>query len=336
MIKSEVIIIGAGPAGSTCGWKLKQEEVDCLILDKQKFPRNKLCAGWITPQVINDLEIDVDNYPHSLVKFDQFHVHIKNKYFKIKVNQYGIRRYEFDDWLLKRSGVAIHLHDAKNIERDGNAYVIDEKFRCKYLIGAGGTHCPVYRTFFKQLDPRSKELLIVTLEQEFAYNYQDDHCHLWFVQNKLPGYSWYVPKGNGYLNIGIGGFAEKLKAKHDNIQNHWQLFIQELERLSLVKNYALHPRGYVYYIRNGVETVRMENAFLIGDAAGLATRDMGEGIGPAVQSGILAARSIVEGKPFYLAKMKKNSFSRYQMLLKLAGSYFINFRRSKNYESKKS
>jgi flavin-dependent dehydrogenase len=324
MITSKVIIIGGGPAGSTCGWKLKKQGVDCLNLDKQKFPRTKLCAGWITPQVIKDLEIDVDAYPHSLVKFDQFHVHIKNKYLKVKVNQYGIRRYEFDNWLLKRSGVSVHTHEVKNITRDGDSYVIDNQFRCKYLIGAGGTHCPVYRTFFKQVSPRARDLLIVTLEQEFAYDYHDQNCHLWFVQNNLPGYSWYVPKGNGYLNVGIGGFAEKLKANHDNIKNHWQFFVQELERLSLVKDDDLKPGGYVYYIRNGLKTVQLENAFLVGDAAGLATRDMGEGIGPAVQSGILAARSIIEGKSFSLTAVKKNSFPRYRTLLKLMGSYFFN------------
>jgi flavin-dependent dehydrogenase len=324
MITSKVIIIGGGPAGSTCGWKLKQSGVDCLILDKKKFTRTKLCAGWITPQVIKDLEINVDTYPHSLVKFDQFHVHIKNKYLKIKVHQYGIRRYEFDDWLLKRSGVAVHPHEVRNIERNGDDYVIDGKFRCKYLIGAGGTHCPVYRTFFKKVSPRTRDLLIVTLEQEFAYDYHDQNCHLWFVQNNLPGYSWYVPKGNGYLNVGIGGFAEKLKANHDNIKNHWQFFKRELERLSLGKNHDLKPRGYVYYTRDGLKTVQLENAFLVGDAAGLATRDMGEGIGPAVQSGILAARSIIEGKSFSLTAVKKNSFPRYRTLLKLMGSYFFN------------
>lgn len=325
MITSKVIIIGAGPAGSTCGWKLKKQGVECLILDKQKFPRTKLCAGWITPQVIKDLEIDVDAYSLSLVKFDQFHIHLKNRYLKVKVNQYGIRRYEFDDWLLKRSGVPVHTHEVKNITRDGDSYVIDNQFRCKDLIGAGGTHCPVYQTFFKPVNPRAKDLLIVTLEQEFAYNYHDDNCHLWFVQNNLPGYSWYVPKGNGYLNLGIGGFAEKLKANHNNIKNHWQFFVQELERLSLIKNHDLKPGGYVYYIRDGLKTVRVDNAFLVGDAAGLATRDMGEGIGPAVQSGILAARSIVEGKPFSLDGIRKNSFSKYQTVLKLMGAYFTSY-----------
>ncbi len=329
MITSEVIIVGAGPAGSTCGWKLKQQGVECLILDKQQFPRPKLCAGWITPQVIEDLEIDVAHYPHSMIKFDQFYVHFKNKSLKITVNQYGIRRFEFDGWLAKRSDVTVQQHTVNHIERVAGGYVIDGKFRCNYVVGAGGTHCPVYRNFFKSAKRRSKSRMIVTLEQEFSYDYHDAHCHLWFGQNNLPGYSWYVPKGNGYLNIGIGAFAEKLKANHDNIKNHWQLLVQMLGRDSLVTNYAFHPRGYIYYIRDGVEPARVDNALLIGDAAGLATRDMGEGIGPAVQSGLLAARSIAENKPFSLAKVKRRSFARYEVLSKLAGSFFINLVRSK-------
>jgi flavin-dependent dehydrogenase len=290
MITSEVIIIGAGPAGSTCGWKLQQQGVECLILDKQKFPRTKLCAGWITPQVIKDL--------------------------KLKVNQYSIRRYEFDDWLLQRSGVAYHLHEVKNITRDDDNYIIDGKFRCKYLIGAGGTYCPVYQTLFKQEHPRPKNLMIVSLEQEFAYDYQDANCHLWFVQNNLPGYSWYVPKGDGYLNIGIGGFAEKLKVNNDTIKNHWQLFVKKLERLSLVQNFTFNPRGYVYFIRDGLKTVQIDNVFLVGDAAGLATKDMGEGIGPAVKSGLLAAESIITGKPYAINSVKEYSFQRYRLLTK--------------------
>ena len=323
MIDSEVIIVGGGPAGSTCAWKLRQSNVDCLILDKKEFPRTKLCAGWITPQVIKDLEIDKDRYPYCLTKFNQFHIHIKDKYLKIKVQQYGIRRFDFDDWLLKRSGVTVQKHEVKNIIKEGDYYIIDDMYRSKYLIGAGGTHCPVYRTFFKQKHPRSKNSMIVTLEQEFAYDYQDDNCHLWFLQNKLPGYSWYVPKGNGILNVGIGGFAEKLKANNDTIQNQWQLFVQELEKLSFVKNYPFKAKGYVYYIRDSLEKVRVDNVFVIGDAAGLATKDMGEGIGPAVQSGILAARAIINRKHFSLDSIKKYSFPRLQTLMKLSVAYIF-------------
>ena len=323
MIYSKVIIIGGGPAGSTCGWKLKQNGIECLILDKQEFPRTKLCAGWITPRVIKNLMINVNDYPYSLMKFNKFHVHVFSRELKIKVHQYAIRRHEFDHWLLKRSAVEVHRHEVKDIKKDGEHYVIDDKYYCKYVVGASGTHCPVYRTFFKHTDPRIKDLLFVTLEEEFPYNYHDANCHLWFLQNKLPGYSWYVPKGNGYVNVGIGGFAEKLKANNDNIKDHWQLFVKELERLSLVKNYHFNVKGYIYYSRNNVDIAQKDNLFLIGDAVGLATKDMGEGIGPAVKSGILAAKAITSGKPLSLSPVKKYSFPRYQTAIKLFIAYLV-------------
>jgi flavin-dependent dehydrogenase len=322
MIYSDVIVIGGGPAGSTCAWKLRQSAIDCLILDKQAFPREKLCAGWITPQVLSDLQIKVPTYPLGLVKFNKFYIHIFGKTLPLRVAQYAIRRYEFDHWLLERCGVTLHKHEAKHIKKDGEYYIIDDRYYCKYLVGASGTRCPVYRTFFQSRKPRFKELSVIALEEEFYYDYQDRNCHLWFFKNKLPGYAWYVPKSNGYLNIGIGAFSEKLKAGKDNINTHWQFFIKELEQRSLVKNHRFKARGYWYYLRNRQDVVQLDNAFIIGDAAGLATRDMGEGIGPAIKSGILAASAIANGTTLSLDSIQKYSFPRFQTVIKLL-SYFI-------------
>jgi flavin-dependent dehydrogenase len=58
MKTTDVLIVGGGPAGSSCAWRLNQRGVDVLLLDAQDFPRQKLCAGWITPQVLTDLQID--------------------------------------------------------------------------------------------------------------------------------------------------------------------------------------------------------------------------------------------------------------------------------------
>ena len=58
MESHEVIVVGGGPAGSTCAWRLRQSGIDVLVLDKAAFPRTKLCAGWITPQVLSDLQMD--------------------------------------------------------------------------------------------------------------------------------------------------------------------------------------------------------------------------------------------------------------------------------------
>jgi len=305
MIESDVIIVGGGPAGSAAAWKLKQNNVKCLVLDKSSFPRLKLCAGWITPKVFHDLELD--KYPHSITRFDRIHSHVWGISRKMKTLQYSIRRYEFDSWLLKRSGADVINHNVQKIKESGGKYIIDNKYRCKYLIGAGGTNCPVYSTFFKGLNPREEKSMVVAMEAEFRYHYKEKDCILWFFRNRLPGYSWYVPKGNGFLNIGIGGLFTKMKSRKRNIQEHWNLFAKELEGAGLVAGIKLKPQGYVYYLRQEITSPRIKNAFIVGDAAGLATKDLGEGIGPAVESSILAADSIVNNTEYSLESVTKKS-----------------------------
>jgi flavin-dependent dehydrogenase len=190
----------------------------------------------------------------------------------------------------------------REIERDGADYLIDRQYRCKYLIGAGGTACPVHRNLFRQALPRVRALQTVTLELEFAHEWRDPDCHLWFFEDGLPGYSWYVPKARGWLNVGIGGMAQRLKQRGEDIWLHWQRFIQRLEQRFGIR-IALEPSGYSYYVRGPIDVVRLDNAFLTGDAAGLATRDLCEGIGPAVRSGLRAADSVLHGTDYDLTNV---------------------------------
>jgi menaquinone-9 beta-reductase len=289
----DVVIVGGGPAGSTAAWKLKQAGAEVLVLDKERFPRLKLCAGWITPEVVRDLEMNPGDYPHRFLTFDRLHAHLKGLHVRLGCIQHSIRRFEFDAWLLERSRAAFEQHTVRTIRRDpGGGYCIDDAYRCRYLIGAGGTRCPVYRTFFRDANPRASELQTVTLEHEFAYDWQDPDCHLWFFEKGLPGYSWYVPKANGWLNVGVGGMAERIKRRGDDIKQHWASFTRMLGR-KLARDASYEPAGYSYYLRGVVGVARVEDAFLTGDAAGLATRDMCEGIGPAVRSGLRAAQAVL-------------------------------------------
>ena len=295
MHELEVAIVGGGPAGSTCAWKLRQAGIDVAVLDRESFPRTKLCAGWITPKVIEDLEFDISVYPHSFMSFGHLDVHCWRTHLKIPSVQHSIRRWEFDKYLLERSGAPIYQHYVKHIHREDGAYIIDKTFRCRYLVGAAGTKCPVYREFFRVANPRARHMQIVAYEQEFPYDWTDEHCHLWFFGERLPGYSWYVPKANGHLNVGIGGMATKLKSRGKEIKTLWQHFIERLDNQGKVRNVDYQATGYSYYLRGNVDVVRNANAFIIGDAAGLATRDMGEGIGPAVETGLLVADTIATG-----------------------------------------
>jgi len=272
---------------------------DVLVLDRERFPRLKLCAGWITPEVVRDLQMDIASYPHRFLTFDRLHFHLKGLHLRAPCVQHSIRRFEFDAWLLERSGAPVLQHNVQRVRAETDGYVIDDAFRCRYLIGAGGTRCPVYRTLFRELNPRMSELQVVALEHELEYDWRDPDCHLWFFEKGLPGYSWYVPKQNGWLNVGVGGMAERMKSSGRDIKDHWSTFTSMLGR-RLAAGAVCEPAGYSYFLRGRVDVVRRENAFIAGDAAGLATRDMAEGIGPAVRSGVRAAEAILEGRLYGL------------------------------------
>jgi len=309
MTESEVIIVGGGPAGSTAAWKLIESGIDVIILDKNKFPRTKLCAGWITPKVINDLKINIKEYPYTIQKFDRLNYYFFHKLkLPIPTIQYSIRRYEFDDWLLKRSKAKLINHKVLTIEQENNHFVIDDMFRSKIIIGAGGTHCPVYRKFFSKISPRDESDRIITLEQEFPYQVTNKQCHLWMVENKLSGYSWYVPKGNSYMNIGIGGTLNSLRSENSSIKYHWNLLIEKLKKNGMVHDFQFSPKGYDYYLRDKNPITQISSIYIVGDAVGLATVDMGEGIGPSVESGILAAEAIINKSHYSVKSISKYSF----------------------------
>lgn len=322
MQHADVIVVGGGPAGSTCAWKLRQAGMDVLVLDRSEFPRTKLCAGWITPQVVDDLEFNIDEYPHSFLSFDRLELNWRGLRFRKKTVQHSIRRYEFDEYLLKRSGARLATHKVKRIDRAGKRLTIDDLFSCDYLVGAGGTSCPVYRQFFHDRSPRAKGLQIATFEHEFAYDWQDDECKLWFSEDGLPGYAWYVPKGRGYVNVGLGGKADAMKSKALRLQDHWDRFVRNLEERGLVTGANYDPSGYSYYLRGSVESVRLDNIFIVGDSVGLASKDLGEGIGPAVRSAILAAEAIVENAEYSLRKVEGYSVPGFlqQRILRKAAS----------------
>lgn len=98
--RCEVLIVGGGPAGSTCARVLKQAGLDVLVMDKSVFPRDKVCAGWITPQVIEELDLDVADYRRNRVlqPIDSFITGMGDRANAAvsydKVVSYGIRRCE--------------------------------------------------------------------------------------------------------------------------------------------------------------------------------------------------------------------------------------------------
>jgi len=148
----DVVIIGGGPAGSSCAWALRNSGLDVLIVDRAAFPRNKLCAGWITPLILDELGFARGEYPAGLViqTITGFRLSaIGGPQVEIRgdcVVSYGIRRCEFDEFLLRRSGARLREATAlTSVERTDSGWLINGEIRARMLVGAGGHFCPVGR-----------------------------------------------------------------------------------------------------------------------------------------------------------------------------------------------
>lgn len=298
----DVLIVGGGPAGSTCARKLREAGVDVIVLDKAHFPRDKVCAGWITPAIVQSLQLDPADYATSRVwqPFTQFKTGMIGRTptltdYGAPVS-FGIRRCEFDTYLLNRCGARLQLGEAfQTMERDADGWVINRRYHAKLLIGAGGHFCPVAR----QLSPRpvtGDDPVVLAQEAEFPLtDEQSASCpvsgscpELYFCPDLL-GYGWIVRKGN-YLNIGLGREGER------NLSTHLDAFLTDLRQRDRLTVEIPHPfKGHAYHLRRYAPALSLPpGVLLIGDAWGLAYPQSGEGIRPAIESGWLAADVILE------------------------------------------
>jgi flavin-dependent dehydrogenase len=113
--RADVLIVGGGPAGSSCARTLVAGGRNVLVLDGRPFPRDKPCAGWITPEVVARVGLRLDEYAATatLQPISRFRVgRIGGRAVDVDYGtpvSYGIRRCEFDAWLLGRSGARTRL-----------------------------------------------------------------------------------------------------------------------------------------------------------------------------------------------------------------------------------
>ncbi len=300
MLETGVLIIGGGPAGSTLARVLRQAGKDVAVMDKAEFPRDKVCAGWVTPAVFEELEIDLEEYARGRV-LQPIHGFRTGRIGQRPVQSdfpgepvsYGIRRTEFDHYLLQRSGADLFLGQAcESMRRDADGWLVNDKVRARLVVGAGGHFCPVARFIGAKV---AGETAVTAQEIEFAMSPQQradcqvdgEFPELYFTPD-LKGYGWVFRKGD-YLNIGLGR-----EDKH-RLTAHVEQFCDHLAGIGRIPRklpgklkghaYLLYPHACRPLVADGV--------LLIGDAAGLAYAQSGEGIRPAVESAMLAAGVIL-------------------------------------------
>lgn len=313
----EVAIVGGGPAGSACAWRLRQSGVDVVVVDKATFPRDKVCAGWITPQVLDDLRIDPADYRERriLQPITGFRVGVIGSDHTVETSyhravSFGIRRCEFDDYLLQRSGARLLLGTPiSSIRRADGRWVLNDRVSAAMLIGAGGHFCPVARLLN---GPSKPAPLVVAQEAEFAVDARNasafrinaEQPELYFCAD-LTGYGWCLRKGD-YLNVGFGCIDRHAVPR---ATAEFVTFLTARKRIPATVSCLW--RGHAYVLSGCLRRRAVdESVMLIGDAAGLAYPQSGEGIRPAIESGLMAASTVVRANGRY-ARDRLESYERW-------------------------
>jgi flavin-dependent dehydrogenase len=312
----DVAIIGGGPAGSTCARALVAGGARVVVIDQATFPRVKLCAGWLSPRIWDVLQLSPDEYPRGLWRWKVCHVRYRGKDHAFSGNGWFIRRYELDDFLLRRSGAELELGaHVKQLERDaGNDrwsvhLPSGDVIRARYLVGAGGTHCPVARVLAPVRPRRAvgvQELELHTDPAAIARTRlgRDGEPEL-VLFDDTGGYGWNVPKSD-WLNVGCGtldasGVRAAWKSTRDYLQRAGHVPLEADPELEHVKGHS-----YFLYDPAHLDTASRNNALLVGDSLGLAHPITAEGILPAALSGRCAAEAILandaNGYPARLAR----------------------------------
>jgi flavin-dependent dehydrogenase len=296
MVECDALIVGGGPAGSTCAWALKRAGWNAIVMDRARFPRDKVCAGWVTTHVLRQLQLEPEQYRAAGLTIETITGFrtgvfggplVETRYGETV--SYAIRRCEFDQFLLRRARVPVIEGTAlTTLVRDGDAWVANGEVRAPVVVGAGGHFCPVARELRRESDVPAP-----VVAKEAEYLLPPGHVP---VEGRMPelifcrdleGYAWCVRKGP-YMNVGIG------RRDPAGFGGHVDEFIEFLERSGRAPGArAARWKGHAYLAAGaGSRRLAGNGLLLIGDAAGLAYPESGEGIRPAVESALLAADTL--------------------------------------------
>lgn len=285
-MQNNVIVVGAGPAGSVCAYLLKQSGVDVTLVDKALFPRDKLCGGGLTPKAYDLLDKIYPDFHYDYNSIRRFRVTVNDKascVFESERELRIVKRKDFDHELLKRylqAGGRFLNAGLKTINehRDGSIAVTltdGTQLSCDYLVGADGANSRV-RSY---LSPNQNHKVLIL--EEYLEKQQENAIEIGLSTDYEGGYYYRFPN-NDFDAIGFAAynasperFRRILKEKGLPETTLKGAFI------TVSTDYPLHER-----------------IILIGDAGGFCNRLTYEGLFYAFQTAQNAHDAIVSQKPF--------------------------------------
>lgn len=320
MQKTEVCIVGAGPSGAIAALFLAKFGINCTLVDKATFPRDKICgdgiSGWVV-SILNELEKDLLNrlskksfllpsYGIRLVapnhkSLDLPFLDNNQADLDIPPGFIGKRLY-FDNFLIDevKTKKEIELLEATEIigytkEKDRIRLQTSEgkEIYSRIVIFSNGANSK-----FMQ-DPggiyKSKKHIMTGLKAYYTGVtgfHKQNYVELHFLKDILPGYFWIFPLPNGLANVGIGLDQERIRKKKLNLKAK---MLEAIETVPYLKNRFKNAeliskiQAHSLPLWDGKRFISGDHYMLTGDAASLIDPVTGEGIGHAAISGMYAA-----------------------------------------------
>jgi flavin-dependent dehydrogenase len=317
MRRIEVLIIGAGPAGSVCGSLLIKNGVECAIVDHATFPRDKVCGGGLTVKAWRLLDMLLPGIKYDYRPIYRMRCQFENDpvcEFRSEFEIRMTRRDEFDNTLVeyyKQLGGELIKGSFARFEQEADGRILvtlksGEQFSCRYLVAADGANSLIRRQMHG-----APKLHALFLEQ-YNEGETDDDVFVHFSNNYKPGVFYkFSSKGRDMY-----GFAS-LESNED-FPRHAETFHKTLSKFGIPLG---HTRGAFIPLNTVKSTV--PNVILIGDAGGFANKLTGEGLYDAFKTAANAQRAIVEGKPF--EETNSEEFTKMEHQVKVFKFFFSPF-----------
>ena len=316
-------MVGAGPAGATTALFAAGAGLDVLLIDRRRFPRDKICGDAIARKslgVLRELGIDFDaaiREPVSRAVLSspaghQIDVDLATR--DEPAPHLVCRREIFDDVLVRAARSRLEVWENASVtglvrdgmkvrgvvcRRDG----VDHEVRAAMVVGADGYDSVVARRLgIYRHDPR---WYVATRGYYRGLDVAPQTVEVHFVKETLPGFLWIFPTGDGVANVGLGLVHRDLKRRRVRLRDVHEAVLklprfrerfQRAERIGDVHGWNLPTPDFT-------RSLAGDGFMLAGDAAGLVDPFSGEGIGNAVVSGKIAAQTteeILRGASFEL------------------------------------
>ena len=291
----DLIVVGAGPAGSSAARAAGSLGLRTLVLERQAFPRYKACGGALSQHAASYLGFDL---PAGVIERPVHGVRICHgnectERRKARCIAILVTRSTFDDYLLRmaaETGIAVMtgVRVTNLVESAGHVEVQTgaETYRASYVIVAEGAHGGL-KYLIRQRDRKSQYGVCVVTEVPADEASIDRYIHeaiaVHFGVARM-GYGWVFPHA-GYFSVGIGGVAR-------DMPNPKAVMIDFLARQGFHGKYRL--RGHLIPVGGIKRRITTRRVLLAGDAAGFVDSFSGEGIAYAIRSGQIAATIVAE------------------------------------------